>query len=199
LLEEGEVKGMDLKKKLVLSMATAMLGMSLIAGGTYSYFNDSKETDNTFTTGILDLGINKESIIKMDNLVPGDTINEHFELTNDGTIDIKEVLLHSDYKIMDKRQNNNEDNLADYIQVEFLHHVNENKKVIFSKKLSELKKEPIPILQQFPAGSAKEKFTVRFEFKNSKGSQNHFQGDSLNLKWRLEAIQRDGKPEFINE
>ena len=31
---------MSLKKKLGLGIATAALGMSLVGGGTYAYFND---------------------------------------------------------------------------------------------------------------------------------------------------------------
>ncbi|NBJ69575.1 MULTISPECIES: TasA family protein [Clostridia] len=187
---------MDIKKKLGISIITAMLGVILISGGTYSYFNDNEETTNTFATGLLNLGINKTSIIDIENLVPGDRVNGHFKLTNDGTVDMKEVVLHSDYEVVDKGENNKGEDLADYITVEYLHHVNGNKNVIFKKKLSEMKNKSIPVLEQFPVNSDAENFSVRFSFMDNKKSQNHFQGDYIRLQWRFEAMQRDGKPNF---
>ncbi len=187
---------MNIKQKLWMSIVTAMLGISLISSGTYSYFNDTEESMNTFATGLLDLGINKTSIIEIENLVPGDTINGHFRLTNDGTIDMKEVILHSDYEVVDKGENNKGEDLADYITVEYLHRVNGKEVVIFKKKLSEMKNESIPVLEQFPIDSDAEKFSVRFSFIDNKKSQNHFQGDYIRLQWSFEAMQRDGKPNF---
>lgn len=179
-------------------MATAAIGLSLISGGTYAYFNDTEETNNTFANGVLDLGINKASIIKIENLVPGDTINGNFELTNDGTVDMKAVVLHTDYEVIDKNKPNNGDDLGDHIQVRYLQKVKGKETLVYQQTLSELKKNPTKVLEEFPAESKPEKFTVRFKFIDDDGNQNHFQGDELKLKWEFEGVQRDGKPNFSN-
>ncbi|MYL40250.1 TasA family protein [Virgibacillus salexigens] len=184
---------MSLKQKMAMSMATALLGVSLISGGTYSYFNDQEETMNTFATGLLELGINKQSIIQMKDIVPGDTMESDFTLTNDGTIDMREIQFLTDYKVIDKSENNNGDNLADYIHVELLHHVKGKEKVVFQKKLSDLKKKPFPILDAFPTGGNQEKFSIRCTFVDNEGNQNHFQRDSIELTWIFETKQREGK------
>lgn len=187
---------MSLKKKLVTAVASAALGLSLIGGGTYAYFNDTEEASSTFANGLLDLGINEESIINIENLVPGDTINGNFELTNDGTVDMKEVVLHSSYDVTDKYEPNNGDDLGDHIKVVFLYKPNGKETIISSQMLSELNNNPITLLDGFPVGSKAETFTVRFEFVEDGGNQNHFQGDALKLNWKFEAVQRDGKPNF---
>ena len=189
---------MNVKKRLITGMATAAIGLSLIGGGTYAYFNDTEVTNNTFANGMLDLGINKESIIKIGDLVPGDTINGNFELTNDGTVDMKEIILHTDYEVVDRNKSNNGDDLGDHIQVQYLNKVSDREAVVYQKTLSELKKNPVQVLKEFPAKSKAEKFTVRFKFIDDNGNQNHFQGDELKLKWEFEAVQRDGKPNFSN-
>lgn len=179
-----------------MSIVTAVLGFSLIVSGTLAYFNDTEGTINTFATGLLDLGINKETIIQIDKIVPGDTINGDFELTNDGTVDMKEVILHTTYEVVDIGKINGDDDLGNHISVEFINHVSGKEKVLFKRKLSELNDNPIQILEQFPEKSKAEKFTVRFTFVDNEGNQNHFQEDSIKLKWEFEAIQRDGNPDF---
>lgn len=178
-----------IKKEIVSSLILAFLGLGLIVGGTNAYFSDTKETANTFELGLMNLGINKESIIQLDDFIPGDTVQGDFELTNDGSVDMQEVVLHSSYELIDKGQNNNGDDLGNHINVEFLHH----ESVLFEKLLSELNGNPIKILNEFTAGSKAEKFIVRFHFIDNGENQNHFQGDILNLKWGFEAAQRDGK------
>ncbi len=178
-----------------MSIVTAALGFSLIVGGTLAYFNDTQGTTNTFATGLLDLGINKETIFQVDKIVPGDTINGNFELTNDGTVDMKEVILHSSYEVVDNGKNNGGDDFGNHISVEFLYHMNGKEKVLFKKKLSELKGNPTQILEQFPEKSNAAKFAVRLSFVDNEGNQNHFQEDSIELKWEFEAIQRDGNPD----
>lgn len=178
-----------IKKEIVSSLILAFLGLSLIVGGTNAYFSDTKEAANTFELGLMNLGINKESIIQLDDFIPGDTVQGDFELTNDGSVDMQDVVLHSSYELIDKGQNNNGDDLGNHIIVEFLHH----ERVLFEKTLSELNGDPIKILNAFTAGSEAEKFIVRFHFIDNGKNQNHFQGDILNLKWGFEAAQRDGK------
>src|SRR5699024_1890496 len=77
-------------KKVSKGLLTAALGFSLIGGGTYAYFSDEVEANNTFATGTLDLSVNPEAIVNIDNLKPGDEISREFTVTNDGTLDIKE-------------------------------------------------------------------------------------------------------------
>lgn len=185
---------MDLKKSLLAAVATGFIGIGLISGGTYAYFSDTEASNSTFATGLLDLEINKETIIQIEDIVPGDTMNGHFELTNDGTVDMKEVILHSSYEVVDKGESNNGDDLGDHILVEYLYHVNNKETVVFEKMLSELSKQQV--LKEFPAESKAEKFTVRFKFIDNGKNQNHFMTDYLNLKWEFEAVQREGKPGF---
>ena len=187
---------MSLKRSLTVSFITAAIGISLVTGGTFAYFNDTEETANTFAAGLLDLGINKESIITIEDIVPGDTINGNFELTNDGTVDMKEVILNSSYEVIDKGEKNNGDDLGDHILVEYLYHVNGKENVVFKETLADLTDNPKTILEDFTVKSNPKKFTVRFSFVENDKNQNHFQQDSLKLKWEFEAIQRDGKPNF---
>jgi spore coat-associated protein N len=185
---------MGVKSKLLTSIVIAALGLSLISEGTVAYFKDTEPANNMFTTGLLDLGINKETIIQMKDIVPGDTMTGHFELTNDGSVDMKEILLHSSYEVIDNGESNNGDDLGDHINVAILYIVNGKESVVFQKRLSELKDNPQQIYKEFPAGSKAEKFMVRFQFIESGKDQNHFQTDELNLYWEFEAVQRNGKP-----
>lgn len=179
-----------------MCVATAVLGLGLIGGGTYAYFNDTEPTQNTFATGVLDLGLNKETIIEIEDIIPGDTVNGNFELTNDGTVDMGEVILNTSYEVVDKNKANDGDDLGDHIRVKFLSRTNEEGTVISEVMLSELADNPVEVLGEFPADSKPEKFTVRFEFVDNGENQNHFQGDGLKLNWEFVAEQREGKPNF---
>lgn len=187
---------MGVKANVFTSVAIAVLGLGLITEGTGAYFNDSETNSNSFTTGSLNLGIDKESIIKIDNLVPGDTMNGNFELSNDGTVAMKEIILHSSYEVVDNGGDNNGDDLGDHIVVEYLYNVNGRQKIASQIKLSELKDKPLQIVEGFPEGSTVEKFAVQFKFIDNGANQNHFQTDELKLKWDLEAVQRDGDPDL---
>ncbi|WP_067727079.1 TasA family protein [Oceanobacillus damuensis] len=184
---------MSIKRSLIISFITAALGISLVTGGTFAYFSDTEEAGSTFAAGLLDLGLNKETIIEITNLVPGDTVNGEFELTNDGTVDMKEVNLYSSYEVIDEGLNNGGDDLGNHIFVEFVHYENGEENVLFKKRLSELTDDPTKILENFEAESNPRTFSVRFSFEDNDKNQNHFQEDSLKLKWEFEAIQGDGK------
>ena len=75
-----------------------LLGIILIAGGTYAYFSDSEISNNTFAAGTLDLSMNPSEIINIGNLKPGDSMIRDFELHNSGTLDMSKVTLDTDYK-----------------------------------------------------------------------------------------------------
>jgi spore coat-associated protein N len=88
---------MSLKKKLGLGAASAALGLSLIGGGTFAYFNDTASINNQFAAGTLNLDVlNDESTsvnFDLRNLKPGDTAKRYFVLANDGSLSIKDVLM----------------------------------------------------------------------------------------------------------
>ncbi len=185
---------MSIKRKIALSFATALLGLTFISGGTVAYFNDTESANNTFTTGLLEVGINKSTIIQVEDIVPGDAMHGHFVLTNDGSINIKEILLHSSYEVIDKGKSNQDDDLGDHIKVKYLYNVNTRERVVVEKTLSELKDSPQQIMKEFPVGSNAAKFAVQFQFIDNGEDQNHFQEDELLLNWNFEAVQRDGDP-----
>ncbi|KAB2336089.1 spore coat protein [Cytobacillus depressus] len=86
---------MSIKKKLGLGVASAALGLSLIGGGTWAAFNDIETMTNSFTAGVLDLGIDGAATgqINVSKLVPGDKIKRTFKITNNGNVDIDKVYL----------------------------------------------------------------------------------------------------------
>jgi len=182
-----------MKSKLVMSMLLAIVGLSLIVEGTRAYFADTTAVESFVANGTLNLGVSKETLFQIENLVPGDTVESNIELSNDGNIDMEKVLLYSNYKVIDNGDPNNGDDLGNHIQVSFIHDDNEKENLLFQKTLSELNKNPAEILQAFPSGSASESITVQFTFVDNGENQNHFQSDKLQIEWEFEAMQRDGE------
>lgn len=89
---------MSIKKKIGMGVASAALGLSLVGGGTWAAFNDTASINNHFAAGVLDLKVmaNSETEpinIDLSNMKPGDSVERIFNLTNIGTLAIKEVLL----------------------------------------------------------------------------------------------------------
>lgn len=192
---------MNIKKQVGFGLMTAVLGVSLIGGGTYAYFNDSEVSNNTFAAGTLDLSLNPTEVINIDNIKPGDSMVRDFELHNDGTLDIDKVLLNTAYTVIDANGDNTE-NFADHIQVEFLYNVDKLDEVIYETTLSELKdmtpeavNENIidPILGKGLETGDSDDFVVKFNFIDNKEDQNEFQGDSLELEWTFTATQKAGE------
>jgi len=203
---------MSLKKKLGLGAASAALGLALIGGGTYAYFNDTAQTTSKFANGTLDLNAAPTTIIDVKNLKPGDWMNRTFTLSNDGTLDISKVLLTTNYTVSNKTgAPANTDDLGKHIRVNFL--FNEDKAVlgpwspdtvVYSTTLADLKamtpdavanKVFVPYLEERGGLKAKtsDKLYVQYEFVDNGLDQNQFQGDSLELTWTFDGKQTAGE------
>jgi spore coat-associated protein N len=194
-------KKMSIKKKLGMGVATAVLGLGLIGGGTFAYFSDTVEANNTFAAGTLDLALDPEVIIDVDNLSPGSWMIRAFDLENNGTIDISEVLIKTSYEIDDAKGDNTDD-FGKHIRVNFLENNDKSEEygpndIIYSTTLYDLqnitpdavKKNIIGFeneISGLPAGT-KDTMYVEFEFVENGEDQNQFQGDKLKLNWSFEA------------
>lgn len=192
---------MGIKKKLGMGLATAALGFSLVSGGTFAYFSDTAETENTFAAGTLDLSVDPEVIINMENLRPGDYEFRTFYLENNGSLDISEVLLNTNYEVTDA-EGNNTDDFGKHIRVNFLENADKTEEgqfndIIFSTTLYELQDmAPDAVaknalgFENEPAGlptGTNDTMYVEFEFVENGENQNQFQGDELILNWSFEA------------
>ncbi|WLR43914.1 CalY family protein [Bacillus carboniphilus] len=196
---------MSLKKKLGLGVASAALGISLIGGGTYAYFSDTATTTGTFAAGTLDLNAKPTEIIDVDNIKPGDWMTRSFKLKNDGSLDIAEILLTTDYAVTDAKGDNGSEDFGEHIQVNFLWNIDKTDEVIYSTSLKDLKamspdalenKVFIPWFDErggHLAPGTDDLFYVQFEFVDNGKDQNIFQGDSLELTWTFEGKQADGE------
>src|SRR5690625_5215615 len=127
---------MGIKRKLGGGIMSAAIGLALISGGTYAYFSDQEETTSTFAAGAIDLAVDPTKIVEIDGLNPGDSISRTFQLQNNGSIDIKEVLLETDYTVDDADGDNTED-FGEYIEVEFLYNIDQVNEVIYETTLVE--------------------------------------------------------------
>jgi len=193
---------MSIKKMLGIGIVSTLLGLSLLVGGTFAYFSDAVTTNNTFASGTIDLAVEPTEIVNLDNLKPGDSIERVFELQNNGTLDVKKVLLETDYTVNDVN-NDNTENFGKHIKVEFLQNIDQGKEVVYETTLYELKdmspaavaeKALSPLLDEegLAAGTVDD-LIVKFEFVDNGEDQNQFQGDSLNLEWTFNALQEDGE------
>jgi spore coat-associated protein N len=194
---------MNLKKKLGLGVASAALGLSLVGGGTYAYFSDSATETGTFAAGTLDIDTNPSAMVTMNNIKPGDHMYRTFKLENNGTLDIKKVLLDTAYTITDANNNNGVDDLGKHIRVDILANDDKNSAIIWSKSLYDIKNSADPDAvadgwfsyetSGIKANTSDDLYVV-FTFVDNGQDQNKFQGDSLNLTWTFNAQQ--GNPEW---
>ncbi|MGG2016105.1 TasA family protein [Bacillus sp. S10(2024)] len=193
---------MTLKKKLGMGVASAVLGAALVGGGTFAYFSDKEVSNNTFAAGTLDLVANPTTIVNVDNLKPGDTVKRDFKLENKGSLDIKKVLLQTDYSVVDTKVDNKED-FGKHIKVTFLRNIDKHETIVKETTLDKLKKDTLTAVDNdliawfwdekgISAGNS-DKFTVKFEFVDNGKDQNEFQGDQVQLKWTFNAQQTAGE------
>src|SRR5690625_4420959 len=129
---------MNMKRTLGLGIVSAIFGLSLLIGGTFAYFSDSATTNNTFAAGTIDLEVEPTEIVNLDNLKPGDSIERIFELQNNGSLDMKKVLLETNYTVHDANDNNTDD-FGKHILVQFLHNADQMREVVFETTLYELR------------------------------------------------------------
>lgn len=193
---------MGIKKTLGFGVATAALGLTLIGGGTFAYFSDTVETTGTFAAGTLDINADPTAIVNLNNLKPGDTIVRTFKLKNDGTLDIKEVLLKTSYTVTNKAgAPDNTDDFGKHIKVKFLNNIDKLNDVILETTLYDLQNQtPDAVERGLFLGKRSglrpgttNTLAVAFEFVDNGQDQNQFQGDTLNLTWTFEAKQGDGQ------
>lgn len=193
---------MSLKKQIGMGITTAVLGLTLIGGGTFAYFSSSAETNSTFAAGTLDLSTEPSTLIDVDNLKPGDSMVRTFELHNNGSLDIDTVYLETDYSVIDAEGNNSSD-FGEHIEVEFLYNVNNLDEVIYKTTLAELQDMTPEAINEnifypdlgdkgLPVGTTHDLF-VKFNFVDNGEDQNEFQGDSLDLTWTFVATQTEGE------
>lgn len=185
---------MGIKKKLGIGLASAVLGVSLIGSGTFAYFNDVEETNNTFAAGTLDLNLkgvdDKEEVdLHLENLKPGDWKVHQVRLYNDGSLSFKDVTLNTEYDITDAQGNNDGEDFADHILV-----------TIMDTATNEVYKRDVPlseidevVLSENQSPGDRKVFRMDFKFHDTGEDQNKFQGDTLDLDMTFEASQEDGE------
>ncbi|MCG3420774.1 CalY family protein [Oceanobacillus jordanicus] len=194
---------MKLKKQLSLALASSVLGVALISGGTYAYFSDQEVSSNSFAAGTLDLSMNETALIELENLKPGDTMMREFNLANDGSLKIENVFLETAYSVNDIENNNAED-YGKHIKVNFLWNWDQESEPVFETTLYDLQqmdpdvvKRDIwdPLWEQKGGLDSEEShdFWVEFEFVDNDADQNMYQGDALSLEWTFNATQGDGE------
>lgn len=91
---------MGLKTQLSMGVMSAALGLSLVGGGTWAAFNDTKTINNYFKAGTLNLAVDKLSgpvNFDLSNLKPRDSVERLFTLRNAGSLAIKEILVRTGY------------------------------------------------------------------------------------------------------
>ncbi|MBF8115298.1 TasA family protein [Bacillus cereus] len=193
---------MTLKKKLGMGITSAVLGAALVGGGTFAFFSDKEVSNNTFAAGTLDLALNPSTVVNVSNLKPGDTIEKEFKLENKGSLDIKKVLLKTDYNVEDVKKDNNDD-FGKHIKVTFLKNVDKHETIVKQTTLDKLKGDTLTAVDNdlsawfwdekgISAGKS-DKFKVKFEFVDNGKDQNQFQGDKLQLNWTFDAQQTAGE------
>jgi len=193
---------MSFTKKVSKGILTAGLGLSLVGGGTFAYFSDTVNTQNTFAAGTLDLAVNPNMVVNIGNLKPGDEIYREFTLENNGTLDIGKVLLDTKYTVEDWKSDNTDD-FAKHIKVTIMYNTSSATVPIVETTLYDLQnqKPDLTAIDEFvgnttvPDGipaAGKEKMFVLFEFVDNGENQNIFQGDKLKVDWTFNAEQTAG-------
>ncbi|MDY7222688.1 CalY family protein [Halalkalibacterium halodurans] len=208
---------MTIKRKVGMAVITAAVGVSLLGGGTYAWFNDVETIESSFASGTIDLGVDPTIVFDVNNLKPGDHMTRKFTITNNGTLDIHEVLMFTQtevYKNGKKLKSSDEGaDFATQLRVDFLS--NEGKIIpeISGKTLAELESQSGNIADNYrrwliwesgkkdlPVGHTdrlkmKITFVPTDERKEDSREfvQNKYQGLTLKVTHELEATQKPGQ------
>ncbi|WP_175614542.1 TasA family protein [Piscibacillus halophilus] len=184
---------MSIKKKLGMGVLSATLGISLIGGGTFAYFSDTEETNNTFAAGTLDLNLkstddSEEVNVNIDNMKPGDWKVHQIRLYNDGSLNFKDVVMLPSYEVADAKGDNDGEDFADHLHVNIMDTAT-NTNIVSWTPLSEI--DDAVLAEKLEAGDRQ---ILRFDFKfiDNGEDQNKFQGDAIDLNLTFEASQEDG-------
>lgn len=195
---------MNLKKQFALTLASVGLGAALIGGGTFAYFNDTEEVNNTFAAGTLDLSVDPSVVFNLENLKPGDWSTRAYQISNNGTLDIHDVYLSTEVTETDANGDNGGESLAEHIYVNFKWNIDNGSVPVFDLSLAELQAltgDDRPNIAEaywaatgtdLPPGDL-DNVLVQIEFRDNGEDQNKFQGDSIEVKWTFEATQGEGE------
>lgn len=197
---------MGIKTKLGMGIATGVLAVSMIGGGTYAYFNDEEFNNSTFSAGTLDINVAGKdaanAIIDVGTMKPGDTMTRTFKLNNTGSLDVSKVLLKSEYSVIDWKDDNIGADFGEHIKVTVLTNIDKRQVVVLDTTLAKLGQKDVVGKDWYnllgeksglKAGTSDD-FIVTFHFQDNGNDQNIFQGDSLKLKWTFDAQQTAGNP-----
>lgn len=80
---------MGFKRNLGIGLASAVLGLGIIGGGTVAYFSDSTDANGKLTAGELDL--TGGDVFYFNKMEPGETYDHEFTLENEGDVDINDL------------------------------------------------------------------------------------------------------------
>ncbi|MGG1660499.1 TasA family protein [Brevibacillus sp. NRS-1366] len=199
---------MNLKKQFALTLASVGLGAALIGGGTFAYFSDQEEANNTFAAGTLDLAVNPEVVFDVANMKPGDWADRWYNITNSGSLDIKNVYLTTSYGVTDANNNNGNEDLGKHMVVELMDNFEQGKRVILRETIYDLSQKQgtdrPDLLKAYNEATGQSlasdevnNIAVRIIFVDNGEDQNIFQGDGLQMKWTFDATQTAG--EHINQ
>ncbi|CDQ38982.1 MULTISPECIES: TasA family protein [Virgibacillus] len=189
---------MNFKKKLGMGIATAVLGIGLIGGGTFAYFSDQEVVDNTFAAGTLDLGVDPTIAFDIENLKPGDYMTRSFHMANEGTLNIGKVLMNTSASGTDE--------FKDHLRVDFLTSDGKPINDLSGKTIAELETmDQLDITPGFwiwwpfvregegiPTGTD-DTIRIKITFVDNGEDQNFLQGAGLDVQFHLEAEQTDGE------
>ncbi len=194
---------MSLKKQFAMTLASVGLGAALIGGGTFAYFSDTETVSNSFAAGTLDLSVSPKVVFDIENMKPGDWAYREYNIANNGTLDIKNVYLTTNYTVTDANSNNTDD-FGKHLRVNVKWNYDNGEVVVLHKTLAELKAltgSSRPDLAEaywhatghhLPPGDV-DTLGVVMEFVDNGGDQNQFQGDSAKVTWKLDATQTAGE------
>ncbi len=209
---------MGVKKKIALGLASAALGLSLIGGGTLSYFSDAAVIHNGMAAGTLDLAVdhawNFPLNFDLSNIKPGDSFERQFVLKNSGSLAIQDVFMSVTAKVKNHlRTGATADEFLDALVVDYFVDVNDPKfengyLLINSQDITlreaiagEFDGKIIPKylkggkLNLAPFGitsNAGKRYRIRITFKDTGVPQNKLQGMAAKFDFNLDARQEMG-------